>query len=201
MIGTSGNTSERVAAFTASGRTLPDLMYSIDAGNVRLEPQRFMGLWSELVHVVRNAVDHGLETPDERRAAGKPPRPRLRFRARADAEHLIIELEDDGRGISWDAVRRAAAAGGLPSATPEDLTRALLAPGITTRGEVTTTSGRGMGLAAVRERVESLGGRITVTSTLGQGTRFELRLPLAPVPADGSLPVPALKRPHRSVEM
>jgi two-component system chemotaxis sensor kinase CheA len=158
-----------------------ELEVAIESGGVRLDPQRFMGLWSELVHVVRNAVDHGLETPDERRARGKSPRPRLQLRTRVDADQLVIEIEDDGQGIGWQAVRRAAAASGLPTETAEDLTNALLAPGVTTRAAVTATSGRGMGLAAVRDRVESLGGRIMITSAQSRGTKFEIRMPLAPV--------------------
>jgi len=164
-----------------------ELEISIDGGGLRLDPQRFMGLWSELVHVVRNAVDHGLETPDERRAKGKPPRPTLHLRARVEGDQLVIDIEDDGRGIGWQAVRRAAAASGLPTETPEDLANALLAPGVTTQAQVTATSGRGMGLASVRERVESMGGRIVVTSAPDRGTKFELRLPLTPVQKEGHL--------------
>lgn len=156
-----------------------DLEVIVEAGGVRLDPQRFTGLWSEMVHVVRNAVDHGVEMTDERRARGKAGRPRLWLRTRAEANQLVLEIEDDGRGIDWQAVRQAAAERGLPAETPEQLTEALLAPGVTTRSEVTATSGRGMGLSAVRDRVAALGGAIAVTSTPGQGTRFQLRMPLS----------------------
>jgi len=164
-----------------------ELDVTVESGGVRLDPQRFVGLWSELVHAVRNAVDHGLETPAERQAKGKPARARLHLRTRVDADHLVIEIEDDGRGISWAAVRRAAAAKGLPTDTAEDLTNALLAPGVTTRGTVTATSGRGMGLAAIGGRVQAMGGRIVITSTHERGTKFELRLPMS-VNGDDHLP-------------
>jgi len=163
----------------------------VESGSVRLDPQRFVGLWSELVHAVRNAVDHGLETPQERQAKGKSARARLQLRTRIDAEQLVIEVEDDGRGINWQAVRRAAAAKGLPADSAEDLTNALLAPGVTTRGAVTATSGRGIGLAAIRDRVQAMGGRIIITSAEERGTKFEVRLPLAAkgddhMPQDGA---------------
>jgi two-component system chemotaxis sensor kinase CheA len=155
-----------------------DLQVEVDGGGVRVDPQRWNGLWSELVHVIRNAVDHGLETPDERRATEKPPRPRLRLQTTAWRDRLLIDVEDDGRGIDWAAVRAVAQLKGLPCATPEDLTAALLAPEFTTRTQATLTSGRGMGLAAVAERVRELGGEITVDSHKGQGTRFRLSVPL-----------------------
>jgi len=150
----------------------------IEANGLRLDPQHWSGLWSELVHVIRNAVDHGLERAEDRAAAQKPARPRLRLATKAAGDHLVIEIEDDGRGIDWDAVRRAASAKGLPSETIDDLTNALLCASVTTREVVTTTSGRGIGLAAVRQRVEALGGHIKVATALGQGTLFQLTFPL-----------------------
>jgi len=155
-----------------------DLDVVIEDNGLRLDPQHWSGLWSELVHVIRNAVDHGLERAEDRSAAQKPARPRLRLATKAVSDHLIIEIEDDGRGIDWDAVRRAASAKGLPTETTEDLTNALLCASVTTRDVVTTTSGRGIGLAAVRQRVEALGGHIKLATVLGQGTLFQLTFPL-----------------------
>ena len=84
-----------------------EIEVDVDGGGVRVEPQRWKGLWSELVHVVRNAVDHGLEAPDERRATAKPPQPRAApAHATMAGERLIIDIEDDGRGIDWDARAR-----------------------------------------------------------------------------------------------
>jgi two-component system chemotaxis sensor kinase CheA len=156
-----------------------EIQVDVDGGGVRLDPERWKGLWSELVHVVRNAVDHGIEPPDERRARSKPAQPELRLRATMAQERLVIEIEDDGRGIDWEAVRAAARGRSLPSATPEDLTRALFAPDVTTRGQVTLTSGRGMGLASVAGRIRDLGGHISVVSQAGRGTRFRFALPLS----------------------
>jgi two-component system chemotaxis sensor kinase CheA len=155
-----------------------DIHVEVDGGGVRVDPQRWKGLWSELVHVVRNAIDHGMETADERRALSKPAQPRLRLRASSAGGRLVIDVEDDGRGIDWEAVRAIARRKGLPAASPEELTAVLLAPDVTTRPEATLTSGRGMGLAAVAGRVRDLGGEILVESRKGQGTHFQVSLPL-----------------------
>jgi two-component system, chemotaxis family, sensor kinase CheA len=131
------------------------------------------------VHVVRNAVDHGLETQAEREAAGKAARPKLRFSTAVVHRKLVVEVEDFGRGVDWQAVKRAAEKMGLPSATEEDLVRAMFSSGITTSAEVTTVSGRGVGLCAVRQQVNDLGGHIAIISKPGQGTcfRFTFSLP------------------------
>jgi two-component system chemotaxis sensor kinase CheA len=156
-----------------------DIEVEVNGGGVRVDPQQWNGLWSELVHVIRNAVDHGLETPDERRATAKPARPRIRLQTTATRERLLIDIEDDGRGVDWDAVRTLARKKGLPSATQDDLTAALLAPEFTTKSQATLTSGRGIGLAAVADKVRELGGDIIVESWKGQGARFRLSLPLS----------------------
>jgi len=157
-----------------------DLEVVIESNGLRLDPYHWSGLWSELVHVIRNAVDHGLERAEDRSAAQKPARPRLRLATKTAGDHLLIEIEDDGRGVDWDAVRRAARAKGLPAETVEDLTNALLSASVTTRDVVTTTSGRGVGLAAVRQRVDALGGYMKLATAAGQGTLFQLTFPIDP---------------------
>lgn len=149
----------------------------VDGGGVRIDPQRWQGLGSELVHVVRNAIDHGLESPDERRAASKRPTPLLQLRASTAGDRLIIDIEDDGRGVDWDAVRAIARKRGMRCNSPDELTAVLLAPDVTTKAEATVTSGRGMGLASVADRVRELGGDIAITSRRGHGTRLRLSLP------------------------
>ena len=171
-----------------------EISVEVDGGGVRVDPQRWKGLWSELVHVVRNAVDHGLESLDERRAAAKPPQPRIRLRTATAGDRLIIDIEDDGRGVDWDAVRAIAQQKGMPSTSPEELTAVLLAPDVTTLSKATLTSGRGMGLASLADRVRSLGGEITVKSRKGQGTQFRLSLPLAAGAPIRKEPFPAAAR-------
>jgi two-component system chemotaxis sensor kinase CheA len=157
-----------------------DVAVRVDTRGIRTDPRRWTPLWSDLVHLVRNAVDHGLETPDERRRAGKPPRPHVWLEASVSAGKFVVTLGDDGRGIDWTEVRRLARLRGLPAVSEHDLTCALFSPGLTTRREVTAISGRGIGLTAVLERVEQLGGTIVVESHVERGSSWSLSFPLPP---------------------
>ena len=139
------------------------------------ELRAFLGV---LVHVVRNASDHGIEAPEVREKVGKPRVGRIAIESRLDGAELVIAVEDDGAGIDWEAVRVHARKHSLPADTPHDLTEALFADGLTTRGTVTDVSGRGVGLGAVREVCRRIGGAVRISSALGQGTRVEFRFPL-----------------------
>lgn len=136
-------------------------------------------LWAALVHLLRNAIDHGLEAPSEREARGKSAEGRLIFRARSQGEQVLIELEDDGRGIDWTAVAAQGRRAGLPTTSAADLQRVLFADGVSTREQADETSGRGVGLAAVQEAVLVLGGSLHVRSERGLGSCFVLQLPAA----------------------
>jgi predicted ATPase/GAF domain-containing protein/HPt (histidine-containing phosphotransfer) domain-containing protein len=153
-----------------------EIAIDIEGHGVRLDPARFSGLWSALVHVLRNAIDHGIEGGLEREAAGKG-RPRLRLAASLRGDDLVIEVEDDGRGIDWGAVRRVAADRGLPSGTDAELLETLMRSDFSTRREATATSGRGVGLSVVATAVRQLGGVIQVESERGNGTRWRLTMP------------------------
>src|SRR5262249_14756791 len=133
--------------------------------------------FSELLHVVRNAVDHGLELPDERERNGKPRLGTLSLSARTSATQLTLEIADDGRGIDWDSIAEKAKARGLPHETEGQLLDALCADGVTTRAQVTDYSGRGVGMSAVRRRIESLNGQLEVRSTRGVGTIWTFHFP------------------------
>ena len=141
-----------------------------------------------LLHLVRNAVSHGLEAPDERVAAGKSPEGRITLRAATTGETIVIEVEDDGRGIDAPRVfERASAAGLLGGEAANDdlsLLDVICAPGFSTRDEADRASGRGVGMAVVRTVVEELGGTLTLDTRLGQGTRFTIQLPLTLAIAD-----------------
>jgi two-component system chemotaxis sensor kinase CheA len=158
-----------------------DIEVEIQPHGVRLAPKAWAGFWTDLVHVVRNAVDHGLETPSERERAGKSGRAKLRFSTAVSGRKLVVEIEDYGRGINWDSVKSAASKLGLPTATEDDLIRAMFASGLSTKGEVSAVSGRGVGLSAIRQQVDDLGGRIEVVSNPKQGTRFRFVFPLPEV--------------------
>jgi two-component system chemotaxis sensor kinase CheA len=156
-----------------------DPIIDIEARGLRLDPLRWGPLFSEMVHMIRNSVDHGFETVEERASRQKPRRPRLRLGAYQRARRLEIEIEDDGRGIDWHAVRQSAARHGIRAETEAELTAALFASGITSRDAVTETSGRGVGLAGVYARVRALDGSISVTSQPGSGTCWVLSFPLS----------------------
>jgi two-component system chemotaxis sensor kinase CheA len=140
-----------------------------------------------ILHLVRNAISHGLETPAERSALGKPPEGKLTLRASTVAEVVQLEIEDDGRGI--DAAQVAGRArevglidpGGLSEPTLLDL---ICAPGLSTREEADRASGRGMGMAVVRQTVLSLAGSLSLDTEDGRGTRFKIELPLTLAVAD-----------------
>jgi len=136
-----------------------------------------------LLHLVRNAIDHGIESPEERRLAGKPPAGLLRVSASRAAGRLELCIEDDGRGLDVTRVRQLAVERGMfPQAVAEDLSpervcELLFEPGMSTSKSVSEVSGRGVGLDAVKRTVEGLGGSIVARAMPGKGMRFELDLP------------------------
>jgi two-component system sensor histidine kinase and response regulator WspE len=137
-----------------------------------------------LNHLLRNALDHGLETPEERLAAGKPAAGRLRLEARHRSGRLVVSVSDDGRGIDLEALRGRIVRHGLVTAdmaaqlTPAELYDFLFLPGLSTRDTVSEISGRGVGLDVVQTMVHACGGSLQVNSEPGAGTRFELQLPV-----------------------
>ena len=156
-----------------------DLEISIVDDGIRLDTARWAPFWSALVHAVRNAVDHGIEAPELRARAGKSPRPRLMFTATRARGRLLIAVADDGGGIDWDAVRVKAREAGLPAESQADLEQALFSDGLTTARVTTDTSGRGVGMSALREAVIALGGTIDIESTTGVGVVMRYRFPEA----------------------
>ncbi|MEM9541174.1 MAG: hybrid sensor histidine kinase/response regulator [Cyanobacteria bacterium P01_E01_bin.42] len=135
-----------------------------------------------LIHLLRNAIDHGIETPAEREAAGKPPTATLRLTCARAASQISITIADDGRGLDAEKIRRAAIAKGLhreeelANWTRSQLYNLIFLPGFSTRTDITEVSGRGVGLDVVRTNIEQLKGTIEVESSLGQGTTFCVRL-------------------------
>jgi two-component system chemotaxis sensor kinase CheA len=186
-------------AFTRLRRLVHDLSDQLGkpavletaGGETELDKSVMEGLLDPMVHLLRNCLDHGIEPPPVRAAAGKPPRARVSIDARHAGGNVVIRIADDGAGIDAEAVREAAAARGLlpPDARPEPeaLFRAIFEPGFSTRETPGDLSGRGVGLDVVRNRVEALRGRIEVTSRPGEGTAFLLTLPLTLAIIDGLL--------------
>jgi two-component system chemotaxis sensor kinase CheA len=137
-----------------------------------------------LTHMVRNAADHGLEMPAERRAAGKPEKGMIRLSARHESGHIVIELSDDGRGLNTERIKATAVARGIASEvqlekmSETQIQRYIFAPGFSTSQTVTSVSGRGIGMDVVRANIDEIGGTIDVKSVPGQGTSFSIKIPL-----------------------
>jgi two-component system chemotaxis sensor kinase CheA len=167
------------------------------SGDVRLDRDYWAPFFTELVHVIRNAVDHGLEPQSERLSLGKRAQSSLALTARVEEDRLTFEVTDDGRGIDWSAIVERAKAHGLPHSTHAELVDALCTDGITTRLSANQISGRGVGMASFRQRLNSLAGRLEVRSTKGGGTTWlmhfgwPVKVQLAPTK---SVPPQSLRR-------
>jgi two-component system chemotaxis sensor kinase CheA len=151
---------------------------------LRLPPQRWAPFWSVFGHVVRNAVDHGLEGPEKRAAAGKPERGVVRMAFEETETEVVFRFADDGAGIDWERLAAKASERGLPTATREDLEMALFADSVSTRDEASETSGRGVGMGAVLECVQAHSGVIEIETARGEGTTWVFRFPRAMLAGD-----------------
>ncbi|MFP5465582.1 MAG: chemotaxis protein CheA, partial [Gammaproteobacteria bacterium] len=157
----------------------------ISGEDVRIDKGMVEVLLEPLMHMVRNSIDHGVESPAERAKAGKRPTATLSLTARQQGNSLLVEVADDGRGLNRERIRaRAIAAGLLPEAeanalSDRELCNLVFLPGFSTAERVTEVSGRGVGMDVVKTRIMQLGGQIDVQSPPGQGARFTLRLPLS----------------------
>lgn len=155
-----------------------------DPDGTELKMEDFRRIDPAFLHLVRNALDHGVELPEERERNGKEPVGRITLSVRKEGVGLRFAISDDGRGIDVDRVRDAAVQRGLltpesaKTAAPEDIVRMIFAPGFSSAGEVTEWSGRGVGLDAVLDSVHAFEGKVRVATKKGSGTRFELYIPL-----------------------
>jgi chemotaxis protein histidine kinase CheA len=151
--------------------------------DVRLPANRCDGLWISAIHLVRNAIDHGIEAPLARRAVGKSVVGTLTITTAIVDDALVVSFADDGGGIDWERVRHKASEAGLPARSDADLVDALFADGLSTRDEANGWSGRGLGMAAVKAAVGAFSGTIDVQSTRA-GTTVTLRLPMSSLRGD-----------------
>jgi two-component system chemotaxis sensor kinase CheA len=144
-----------------------------------------------LVHMVRNSLDHGLELPDERVRGGKPAQGTLRLSAHHAGGNVVVEIEDDGRGLNPERIVAKARERGLidsgDTLSISEIQNLIFHPGFSTADAVTEVSGRGVGMDVVRRNVEAMRGRIDIDSTLGKGTKFTIKLPLTLAITDGML--------------
>ncbi len=177
-----------------------ELQISVHAERVRLDPMKWHGLFTELVHVVRNAVDHGIESPEARVAAGKPTAGKLLLSAQLSGGVLTFEVSDDGCGINWDVLRERGRAHGLPCSTEQELLDVLCTDGISCRQRAGEISGRGVGMAAVKQAVEQLRGRIEVRSS-ASGTTWLFIFPSRARTGLSQYPEPSLSSKSQAARL
>jgi two-component system chemotaxis sensor kinase CheA len=180
------------AAWAKLPRLVRDLAYAtgkkIDlvaqGSDTELDRQVLELVRDPLTHIVRNAVDHGIEPPEERRRAGKPETGLISLRACHQGGHIAIEISDDGRGVSADRIKARALAEGLASEaelvglTEAQIQQLIFRPGFTTAGSVSSVSGRGVGMDVVRTNIEKIGGAVELSSRDGLGAKFTMKIPL-----------------------
>jgi len=156
----------------------------VEGQDTELDKSLLEAIKDPLTHAVRNALDHGIETPDARMAAGKDPEGTLKLRASQEGSHVVIEVIDDGAGIAVEKVRQKGIERGLITREraahlgERELLQLLFVPGFSTAAAVTNVSGRGVGMDVVRTNVEKIGGKVEIDSRAGKGTTLRLRIPL-----------------------
>jgi two-component system chemotaxis sensor kinase CheA len=177
------------AAFNVSRSSHKGVDVEVIGADTEVDRSVIEQLTGALIHVVRNAIDHGIEPPAERREAGKPPRGRITLRAARRGPDIRIEVADDGRGLNRERIRQRAVEEGLvaPDAplTDEDLESFIFRNGFSTARRVTGVSGRGVGMEAVRQAAAELRGKVSLETRPGTGTTLRLSLPLALAAIEG----------------
>ena len=170
-----------------------DVQLDIQGGETELDKSMVERIADPLMHLVRNALDHGLETPEERQAAGKPAQGRVVLAACHESGSILLRISDDGRGIQRDKVLRRAWERGLVEQgvvpADADIDRLIFEPGFSTAEKITNLSGRGVGMDVVRSNIEALRGSVALDSQPGHGSSIEIRLPLTLAIIDGFLVV------------
>jgi HAMP domain-containing protein/HPt (histidine-containing phosphotransfer) domain-containing protein len=161
----------------------------VEPNGLRLDGRAWAPFWSAFVHVIRNAVDHGIETKDERVAAGKQGTGTLTVRTYVTGGEFVVEAADDGKGIDWAALAARCRALGHPCANKQEIEQVLFASGLSTKAEVTEHSGRGIGMGAIGAACVALGGRPLLHSAGVAGTVLQFRFPVAAMGEGGGLSV------------
>jgi two-component system chemotaxis sensor kinase CheA len=149
----------------------------IEPNDLRFNSEHFAPFWSAFIHVLRNAVDHGIEDREERLKGGKPEQSVIRVATAMDGDRFVVTVEDDGPGVDWERLRTKAARLGVAGSALEEPVKLICLPGVSSKDTVTELSGRGMGMGAVADACEALGGTIEVKSQQGVGTRIEFSFP------------------------
>jgi len=168
-----------------------DIAFIMEGEETELDKTVIDRLSDPLVHLIRNSIDHGIESPDTRLAAGKTAQGTIRLSAEHSGAHVLISIADDGAGLDAEVIRAKAVEKGIITAeetlSEQELHSLIFAPGFSTAKNVTSVSGRGVGMDVVRSNIESLGGIVEIQSTKGIGTTITLKLPLTLAIIDGLL--------------
>lgn len=160
------------------------IMLEMEGGEVEMDREMIQMILDPLMQIVRNSIGHGIETPEERRAAGKPEAGVLRVSARRSGDQIVIEMKDDGRGVDIDAVLARVVASGrmsedeIASLDDQGKLDLIFTPGLSTACRVTAVSGRGVGMDIVRANIERIGGVVALSSERGKGLAIAIRVPL-----------------------
>jgi len=181
------------AVFQRFGRLIRDISRKlgkevnlvVEGEDTEADKNVIESLADPLIHILRNSLDHGIELPEVRRAAGKPPAGTIRIVARQESDRVIIEIQDDGAGVDAARVRNKAVERGLISAdqadtlSDDDAVQLIFLPGFSTADEISDLSGRGVGMDVVRTAIERINGGVELSSVQGKGTTLRLSLPLS----------------------
>ena len=160
-----------------------DVELVIQGSDVKLDRAVLEHMTDPLVHIIRNAVDHGIETPEERARLGKPAKGHITVAVARQRDNIIIEINDDGRGIDINKVKEKAMLSGIPESrlnamSEKDILILVCTAGLSLAKEITASSGRGVGMDVVKANVEAIGGRVEISSVVKKGTKIILELPV-----------------------
>jgi two-component system chemotaxis sensor kinase CheA len=161
-----------------------EVQFSVEGSEIELDRTVLDEISEPLLHILRNSLDHGIENPQERRKKGKPVKGKLKLIARKEKNTVLIEVEDDGRGMDAESIRRKAVEKGLISLEearkiPDNqIIYFVCVPGFTTRENASTVSGRGVGMDVVKSKIQKMGGNLEIETELGKGTKVKMQLPL-----------------------
>ena len=167
-----------------AGELGKEVQLKLEGGDVELDKTILEGLSDPLTHMVRNSVDHGIELPEARIAAGKPALGTITLSARHQAGQVVIEISDDGKGLAGDKIAASALARGmitadqLQSMSDYDKLALIFLPGVSTAEKLSNVSGRGVGMDVVKTNLDKLGGKVEIESAIGKGSSFRIKLPL-----------------------
>jgi two-component system chemotaxis sensor kinase CheA len=174
-----------------SGELGKEISFITEGEETELDKTVIDKLSDPLVHLIRNSIDHGIEAPESRRSAGKSPQGVIKLAAEHSGAYVLISVEDDGGGLDTQTIRNKAVEKGLISAdanlSEKEIFELILAPGFSTAKNVTSVSGRGVGMDVVKSSIESFGGTVEIASVKGEGTTITLKLPLTLAIIDGLL--------------